>query len=260
MKPFVKWLGGKTNLLKIINKEIPSQFNSYYEPFVGSGALFFSLQKKLSYISDLNHELITSYETIKKKPFEVIDLLEFHKKNYSKEYFYKISKLNNLENKVHITARFIFLNKTCYSGLHRVNKKNEFNSAFGYLKNPSIFDKDNILLISKFLQNTDIKLQCYSKINPQKDDFVFLDPPYFKKHKYSYTKNFDEKSYERLKMFCDNLTKKKVKFILTINNCDFIKSIFSDFFTKEIIASRNFNCYTNKNRTAKELLIKNFIS
>lgn len=150
-KPFLKWAGGKRSIVNTLIEKTPKFFNNYYEPFLGGGALFFSLKKKgKSFLSDLNLELIITYKQLCESPKDVINSLSIHKKNHSKEYYYRVRKMYNLEDPVEVASRFIYLNKTCYNGLYRVNKKEEFNVPIGSYKNPQIFDKENLMIVRFF--------------------------------------------------------------------------------------------------------------
>ena len=232
--------------------------NNYYEPFVGSGAVFFDLGAKNSFISDLNLELITIYLIIKKDVENLIQLLEIHKSKHCEEYFYKIREKQFLENAVELSARFIYLNKTCYNGLYRVNKKGEFNSPFGKYKNPNIVDVDNLKLCSRYLQNVSIKYQDYSQINPKIDDFVYFDPPYHNTF-LGYNSNvFDENKQIELRKFCDKLTNKGVKFLLSNSNTEFIRWQYKSYTIYEITAPRFVNCKADNRTNGKELLILNY--
>ena len=145
-KPFVKWVGGKRSIIKELLQRLPKQIDRYYEPFVGGGALFFEIYNKVnfSYLSDVNVDLIVAYNTIKNKVYELINALKIHKSNHNEEYYYKIRSLQELEDPIENSARFIYLMKTCYNGLYRVNSKNEFNTPMGSYKNPTICDENNL--------------------------------------------------------------------------------------------------------------------
>lgn len=184
-KPFVKWVGGKRQLLKQfhdLNLYPPIDFDSpkytYYEPFVGGGAVFFDLLPRSAELSDLNKELITAYDVIKNSVDELITSLKKHV--YDKDYYLEvraqdISKLSDTE----VASRFIFLNRTGFNGLYRVNKKGQFNVPFGRYKNPIICDEGNLRRVSKKLQNATIKHQDYKSVlnSAKRGDFIYFDPP-----------------------------------------------------------------------------------
>lgn len=186
-KPFVKWVGGKRQLLKQfrrLNLYPPEKFDitkgRYFEPFVGGGAVFFDLLPEKGFLSDLNKELVTAYNVIRDDVDGLINSLKKHKKD--KEYFMKIRSQDpsRLSDRA-VASRFIFLNRTCFNGLYRVNSKGSFNVPFGKYTNPMICDEDNLRKVSKALQGIEIKHQDYKEIlkKAKKGDFVYFDPPYY---------------------------------------------------------------------------------
>ncbi len=189
-KPFVKWVGGKRQLLKQFIKlglYPPFSFgfnpekNTYFEPFVGGGAVFLDLLPENAVLSDMNFELITTYKVIQQDYKKLISKLKIHKKNNTKEYFLKIraQNLNKLSD-VSVAARFIYLNRTCFNGMYRVNKSGGFNVPYGKYNNPNIVNQENLENISKVLQDIKIKHQDYKETlkKAKKGDFIYLDPPY----------------------------------------------------------------------------------
>ena len=268
-KPLVKWVGGKRQLLKELKKNMPKSYNRYFEPFVGGGALFFSLRPKEAFINDYNEELINLYRVVKQKPFELIEDLKKHKNE--KEYYYKIRGLDrdSLSYKklsdVKRAGRFVFLNKTCFNGLYRVNKKNEFNSPYGRYKNPAICDEKNILLCSRVLQNSVILNEDFKEIKKEikKGDFIYLDPPYVPLNQTSnftaYTdRGFDKKMQFELKEFCDYIDRAGGYFMLSNSYTDFVLELYRDYRIKTVIARRAVNCKASRRGSVKEVLIRNY--
>ncbi len=195
MKPFLKWAGGKSQLIPELEKYIPQSFNQYIEPFLGGGAFYFYLNPSSPIISDLNEELIITYEAVKQNVDELIDYLQTFRNE--ENYYYNIRSLNpeNLTN-IERAARVIFLNKTCFNGLYRVNKKGDFNVPFGK-RNNEFLNEELLRDASNFLQNAEIIHANYLDVlsnKAKKGDFIFLDPPYYPVGKYSdfkrYTKDF----------------------------------------------------------------------
>lgn len=260
-KPFVKWAGGKRAILNELFSNLPVKINKYYEPFVGGGALFFKLNQSKACISDINSELITTYEVIKDNPLELIDVLKVHAENHNKTYFYEIRGLTEKTN-IEIAGRFLYLNKTCFNGLYRVNKKGFFNSPIGNYKNPNIIQADNILLCSEALKNTDIKNMEFDKIEPQKGDFVYFDPPYDKIKRdsfISYDKvDFGNELQIRLRNFASDLINNGVNVMLSNSDTDFINDLYSDsvFTIKKIKVPRFINSDKNGRKPVSELLIR----
>jgi DNA adenine methylase len=241
-KPFVKWVGGKRQLLsqfRKLNLYPPDKFDiktgKYFEPFAGGGAVFFDLLPEKAYLSDLNKELITTYNVIKDNVEELIISLKRHKTN--KEYFLKVRAQNpNTLSDVAIASRFIFLNKTCFNGLYRVNLKGQFNVPFGKYKNPMICDEINLRKVSKALQNVEIKHQDYKEVlkKAKKGDFLYFDPPYYpisKTAKFTaYTANaFLDKEQIELRDTVLELHKRGCLIMLSNSDTPFINKIYSGF-------------------------------
>lgn len=261
-RPFIKWVGGKRSLIKELIPRLPTSYNNYYEPFIGGGALFFSLEPKNATISDINLDLVITYAVIKNKPQELMKLLAKHKANHSQEYYYQIRKQFNKDSDVEVAARFIYLNKTCFNGLYRVNSKGEFNVPMGAYKNPAILDEDNILACSKALQNVTIKYQDFSSIFPEAGDFVYIDPPYHPINDTSFTKytklDFTEADQIKLYNKCKELHEKGVHFMLSNSDSQFIKNLYKAFTIEIVSAPRSINCKPNGRQGTNEVLIRNY--
>lgn len=265
-KPFVKWAGGKRQLMTILKHYIPEVFNTYIEPFVGGGALLFEILPKKAIINDINTDLMITYKVIKDKVEDLIEDLEKHKNE--KDYYYKIRSVNpNNLSDVERASRFIYLNKTCYNGLYRENSKGQFNVPFGRYENPKILDKDNLKAVSEYLNSVDIEIYNtdYKEICKlaKKGDFVYLDPPYYPVNKSSFTKytkyDFSEKDHIELSEIFRQLDKKGCYIMLSNSASDFIKSLYKDFEIINIHANRFINCKADgRMRKPVEILIKNF--
>ena len=261
-KPFVKWVGGKRSLSKAISVRMPTSFNDYYEPFLGGGAIFFKLQPNRAFISDLNLDLIITYKVVRDKPLGLIKLLSEHKAKHCKDYYYAIRQNSNSSNPVEIAARFIYLNKTCFNGLHRVNSKGEFNVPIGSYSNPNILDEENIIACSNALKKAEIKYQDFRDITPKAKDFVYFDPPYqpIKHDSFtSYTKS-DFKELEQIKLFekCIELDRQGVYFLLSNSDSEFIKKLYRYFKIDIVSAPRTINCKADSRQGASEVLIRNY--
>lgn len=273
-KPFVKWVGGKRQLLeqfKRMNLYPPEKFdpkkNRYFEPFVGGGAVFFDLLPEKGFLSDLNKELIITYNVIKNDLEKLIVSLKKHKTN--KEYFLKIRAQDpNKLSDVAVASRFIFLNRTCFNGLYRVNGKGKFNVPFGKYTNPRICDEGNLQKVSKALQDIEIKHQDYKAIlgEAQKSDFIYFDPPYYPVSKTasftSYTaKMFLEKEQMELRDTFVELHKRGCFVMLSNSDTPFIKEIYSGIkgvnITK-VQAGRAINSNGSKRGKITESLIINY--
>ncbi|UZE92214.1 MAG: Dam family site-specific DNA-(adenine-N6)-methyltransferase [Methanosarcinales archaeon] len=263
--PFVKWVGGKRNLLDYILPNFPNEYNHYYESFIGGGAVFFSIPNKPenTTISDNNFELIIAYKVIQKEPQPLIKLLKTHQKNHSKDYYNKI-RSQEPSDQVEMAARLIYLNKTCYNGLYRVNKQGKFNVPMGSYKNPNIMQEDNILACHEALKNTKLLYKDFDEIEPKKNDFIYCDPPYHPTSENSFTsytkQNFTETDHVRLRDYLMKLVKNGVYIMLSNSNTKFIRDLYnSDKFHKEIVyAPRLVSCKPDSREHVEELLITNY--
>ena len=274
-KPFVKWAGGKRQLMPILSKQMPKKFDSYFEPFLGGGAVMFHLITKASklecFVSDLNSDLILSYITIRDRVEELISALESHSDKYFKNpqgYYYTIRE-SNPKTQIEKVSRLIFLNKTCFNGLYRVNSKGKFNVPLGKYTNPNIVNKDNLIAVSHVLQSKNISIKCqdFTKTleTAQKNDFVYLDPPYQpvsqSSNFTSYTNDsFGYEDQERLFLEFQRLDSKGCNVMLSNSKSDEVLDLFEDYSDKtmEISANRFINSDSKKRTGHSELLIKNY--
>lgn len=270
--PFLKWAGGKRQLMPEIREMLPDGVTThpYYEPFIGGGALFFELLPKRAVINDYNEELINVYTVIRDNPSELIEDLKRHKN--TAEYFYKIRAIDrqplfsNLT-KIERASRIIYLNKTCYNGLYRVNNAGEFNSPFGRYKNPNIVNEPVIKAVSKYLNSSQIQISScdYALIlkDAPTDSFVYLDPPY---HPISEGSSFtgyvqggwNEGEQLRLRDVCNRLSERGIKFLLSNSASDFIREIYSDYNIHIVQAKRSVNSNSSRRGQVDEFLIRNY--
>ena len=274
-KPFVKWAGGKRQLLTELEKNFPKKFGTYFEPFLGGGAVLFDLLAKKPNlkcsVSDLNSDLVLAYVTIRDKLGRLIESLENHSKNYHKDstgYYYEIRK-QEPKSQIEKVSRLLFLNKTCFNGLYRVNSKGKFNVPLGRYTNPNIVNRENLTAVSKFLQSDKIKISCrdFESIlnDAKKGDFVYFDPPYQPvsdtANFTSYThRDFTEDDLQRLADLANQLNSKGSHVLLSNSNTKIVKKIFSSkkWKVKEIAVNRAINSNSQKRTGHKEVLIKNY--
>ncbi len=266
--PFVKWVGGKRQLMFELLKNMPQNYNRYFEPFIGGGALFFELQPDNAYISDMNDELINLYQVVRDNVDELITDLQKH--NVSKEYFMEIRNIDRTggyENwsSVQKASRFIYLNRTCFNGMYRVNSKGEFNVPFGHYKNPRIVDENNLINCSNLLRRTEIKHADFSEIltKAQKGDFVYFDPPYVPLSETSsftsYTKDgFDIDMQFKLRDVCDELDTMGVKFLLSNSDTKLVNELYENYNIKKVFASRQINANAYGRGKITEVLVRNY--
>ena len=306
-KPFLKWMGGKGQLLKEIEKRIPkivknNEIEYYYEPFIGAGSVFFYLKNKYeipqSIISDINPELILTYNVIQKDYKTLIKELKSLKDGYlrlekdiekQKDYYNETREnfndtLGNIDfnskiKKPHFkrAAQMIFLNKTCFNGMFRVNQKGEFNVPAGRYKNPQIYDENNLYEVHRILNdNVIIKTQDFSetedyinKKSTNENTFIYLDPPYRPLNKTSsftqyYKKNFDDSEQIRLYKYIQRLSKKKIPIMLsnsdskTKDNTSFFRNLYQNQNVETVKARRNINSNGKKRNAIDELIITNY--
>lgn len=273
-KPFVKWAGGKRQLITSLEVHLPKKFNTYFEPFLGGGALLFHLLNQnpnlKCHVSDLNSDLILAYITIRDKVEQLVESLERHSGKYftdKQEYYYSVRE-SAPKNQIEKVSRLLFLNKTCFNGLYRVNSKGQFNVPLGKYTNPSIVNKENLLAVSKILQSKNIVLRCQDFASvldaAKKDDFVYFDPPYQPVSKTanftSYTKcEFTYDDLKRLAGVCQKLDKKDCNVLLSNSNTKEVRKLFSSKWkVTEISANRAINSNSKKRTGHSELLIKNY--
>lgn len=290
-KPFLKWAGGKTQLLPVIERMIPEEFYktnfTFIEPFVGSGAVLFWMienfpNMKRAVINDINKDLIDTYITIKEQPYELIEILERFEQEYhdlteneedKKEYYYEKRILFNSrnENIINQSALFIFLNRTCFNGLYRVNRKNEFNVPIGSYNKPTICNRDNIEAVSKALQKVEILNADFESTleYADKHSLFYFDPPYKPLSNTSsfnsYAKDeFNDNEQIRLKHFCSKLDSLKHIWILSNSdvkgkdkNDNFFDDLYAEFNIQRVEAKRSINANPEKRGKLTELLITN---
>lgn len=268
--PILKWAGGKRQLLPQLLPLIPSSYNRYFEPFVGAGALLFALEPSKAVINDANSELMNVYQVIKTSPELLIEILKKYEKKHDKEFYYYIRNIDRDRKKfekksdVEKAARTIYLNRTCYNGLYRVNKSGFFNTPIGRNTSIQIVNEKGILNISNYLNTAKVKMMNtdYKKVlsTAKEGDFVFLDPPYYPTNKDSFLRYdsnpFNETEQIKLKEQCDRLAKKGITFIETNSDCDEIRELYSNYNQIQVDVRRSINAIADKRR-GTELIITN---
>lgn len=266
--PFLKWAGGKSQLLNRFNHLFPKQFNRYFEPFLGGGAVFFRLAAAYTnlqaVLSDANAELINCYRMVAEDLDTVMELLSKHRND--KHYFYKIRAVDvSKMSPAARAARLIYLNKTCFNGLYRVNSKGQFNVPFGRYKNPRILDASNLGAARRALAHTDVICAPFEHVlmRARQGDFVYFDPPY---HPLSitasftgYTKgsfNFDDQ--KKLAEVFRALSKRGCYLMLSNSDTMEIRELYKDFRLETVLATRAINCVAEKRGRISELLVLNY--
>ena len=262
-RPFVKWAGGKRQLLAAIRKHVPETYGTYHEPFLGGGAVFFELSPLRAFLSDSNERLVRSYRGIKNDVDGVIHLLKGYKRN--RRFFLKMRKADiDRATDAEVAAWFIFLNKTGFNGLYRVNSKNRFNVPYGDNKNAHICDEDNLMACHRALANAEIAHEDFSKVLERAvpGDLVYFDPPYVPLSATSYftsytAKGFTNEDQIRLRDIALELKKKGVHVILS--NSSSARSLYeehgNDFSLSRVLAARAVNSRADRRGKITELLI-----
>jgi len=269
--PVLKWVGGKRQLLNVLTPLLPDKITTYCEPFVGGGAMLFDLQPKTAYVNDINDELINVYNVIKNDVEALILALQDFKNEA--EFFYKVRDWDRFRliyinrSDVERAARILYLNKTCYNGLFRVNNAGEFNSPFGNYRNPNIINAPTLRAVSSYFNNATVCLSSLDYRNVlktlPKGSFVYLDPPY---DPVSDTANFT--GYSRggfsqldqiaLRSACDELNARGIKFMLSNSATDFIKEQYSAYNITIVQAKRAINSDSKKRGEVDEVVVRNY--
>lgn len=278
LKPFLKWAGGKRQLLPELIQRIPvdklrAGELTYYEPFIGGGAVLFEVKPKYAFIADINWELINCYHVLQHCPEELIEQLKYFEKEHCEEFFYKIRGLDRELSYVKMeqefkAARIIYLNKTCFNGLFRVNSKGQFNVPFGKYQNPLICDTDNLLRVADYL-NVRAMVNCWhydfagTLETVHANSFIYLDPPYDPvTNTASFTGycvgGFDRNQQVRLKKAVDKLNRKGCQFLLSNSDTPFINELYRDYKIEKIEASRNINSKATGRGKVGEVLVSNY--
>ncbi|MEF3273615.1 MAG: DNA adenine methylase [Chloroflexus sp.] len=272
-RPFLKWAGGKSQLLSELSQRIPERFGRYHEPFVGGGALFFYLWNhgRLPYgavLSDLNPELIDCYRAVRDHVTELIELLQqLHPYATDRDFFYEIRAWDRQPNfaqrpLVERAARTIFLNRTCYNGLYRLNNKGQFNAPFGYYKNPQIVDSDNLREVSRALSSVELRVADFATVieRAQPGDFIYFDPPYVPISPTasftSYTRRgFDETEQRRLATIFQLLAARGCYVMLSNSSTTLAHQLYANACEVDVVlASRKINCDGKRRGLVKELI------
>ena len=272
-KPFVKWAGGKRQIINELKKYVPEEYDCYYEPFIGGGALFFELAPKKAVINDSNNELMNVYEVMcdEHKYSKMCHLLNSYEVKNSEEFYYalrnkdrdmkRFEKLNDYTR----AARTIYLNKACFNGLYRVNSKGEFNVPYNKKNKVNTYDKENLLVVHMYLTMNDVTIMNIdfeeALKQAKKGDFVYIDPPYDQINSSftSYTlEGFDHNEQRRLAKVVKELSDRGVQVMLSNHNTDLIRELYKDYNIHVIEAKRNINSNGKKRGKVEEVIITNY--
>ncbi len=272
IKPYLKWAGGKRQLLPAISRHIPATYQTYYEPFVGAGAVFFWLQPQQGVINDANSQLILTYRVIQSHVEELIALLERYRQNNSPEQYYAVRQMDrdpelfDTMTPVEKAARIIYLNKTCYNGLYRVNSQGLFNVPYGRYSNPAICEEETLRDISDYLNQNQIGILngdfAQAVENATGEDFVYFDPPYHSPANTNFTGyqagGFDEGQQIRLRDLFVRLSGQGTRCLLSNADTPFIRGLYADFSMEVVTATRAINTKGCGRGPVDELLVWNW--
>ncbi|NLL47514.1 MAG: DNA adenine methylase [Firmicutes bacterium] len=271
MAPVLKWVGGKRQLLPEIRTIIPKDIGVYYEPFLGGGAVLFDLQPPRAVVNDINHELINVYCVIRDQVEELIEHLRGHRNEAA--YFYTVRGFDRERSAyeqlsaTERASRILYLNKTCYNGLFRVNQQGEFNAPFGRYRNPNIVNEAGLRAVSEYFNRAQITFQnvdfARAVEGATKGDFVYFDPPYDPITESANFTGYDKGGFSRseqirLKELCDELDRGGIKFLLSNSATDFILDLYGSYHVRIVQAKRSVNSKANKRGYVDEVLVANY--
>lgn len=266
-RPFLKWAGGKTQILAQMEPFFPKDYRTYFEPFLGGGAVFFHLRPEKAVLADSNPELLNTFTVVRDDPEGLMKALDEHLTQRTEEsYFYEVRATNpSTLSPVERAARTIFLNKTCFNGLYRVNADGNFNVPWGGYKNPTLYDRENLLAASALLRGKKIVLSDYRKVcaRTKVGDFVYLDPPYHPMSETSrftgYTKeDFGSREQRKLAEVYRRLDTRGVLVMLSNSSTTLVRTLYEGFHIRSLKATRAINSKGTGRGAIDELLITNF--
>jgi len=259
IKPFIKWVGGKRSVLPHLLQRMPKSYSSYHEPFLGGAALYFSLQPNNAYLSDINPKLVLTYMVVKSDIDELVRQLQIHKLNHNKDYYLQMrAEFGNETDATKIASKLIYLNKTGFNGLYRVNKSGGYNVPMGKYKNPSILEEDNLRAVSKILQNANITTDSFVNIAPTSRQFYYMDPPYHKTFSDYDSSDFKEEQHKLLSLKCKEINDNGAYFMLSNSDTPLVRELYKDYNVEQISAKRTVSCKVSTRGQEHELLIRNY--
>lgn len=260
-RPFLKWAGGKTQLLPEILARVPDRFARYHEPFIGGGAVFFALAPQQALLADINPDLVGCYRAIRDRLPAVLRYLRSH--DVTEDHFYEVRSWDHADlDPAEAAARLVFLNRTCFNGLYRVNRSGRFNVPFGRYKNPRICDEDNLRAVSEALQGVDLTVGSVFETarRARRGDLVYFDPPYDPVSSTasftSYAKDgFGREEQIRLAELFRELARRGVHVVLSNSDTPFIRELYADFVIDRVMARRAINSRATRRGPVGEVLI-----
>ncbi len=263
-RPFLKWVGGKRALIPQLQKLLPNSIENYLEPFLGGGAMFFYLQNnglfENAQLSDVNSELIQTWRTVKENPHELLKSLRRHKALHCKEYFYHMRDEYTPRSDIGTAARMIYLNKTCFNGLYRVNSRNKFNVPVGRYADPVVADKTNIMACHRALQKIELENQRFSEMPSVEADFIYIDPPYDATFTNYLAGGFHKNSQEELRDVANEWAAQGSRVMISNSDTALIRKLYSGpkWHINEVKAGRMINSDPKGRKAVVELVIRNY--
>lgn len=263
-QPFLKWAGGKTQLLDELLKRMPQDYNVFFEPFIGGGALYFAVSPKTAVIADINDDLVNVYDVVRDHPEELIEALKGYVND--KDFFYEVraQDLHSLT-PIERAARLIYLNRTCFNGLYRVNKSGQFNVPFANYKNPNIVQAERLLAASNTLSETKVFNASFEKVlvKAKAGDFIYLDPPYYPKDVYSDFKRYNKEQFykndhERLAELYNELSDRGCYVMLSNSDTPFTRNLYKKWRVDTVYAKRMINSDSSKRGEVTEIIVTNY--
>jgi len=263
-QPFLKWAGGKTQLLEELLKRVPKTYNVYFEPFIGGGALYFAISPSKAVIADINDDLVNVYNVVRDYPEELLNALS--KYVNEKDFYYEVrSQDQNTLSPIDRAARLIYLNRTCFNGLYRVNKSGQFNVPFANYKNPNIVQTERIMAASNTLNETEVFHASFEEVlvNAKKGDFIYLDPPYYPKDVYSdfkrYNKEqFHQNDHQKLADLYNELSDRGCYVMLSNSDTPFTRDLYKKWRVDTVYAKRMINSDSSKRGEVTEIIVTNY--
>jgi DNA adenine methylase len=258
-RPFLKWAGGKRAILPELQSRMPEKYTAYTECFLGGGALFFAVQPEEAYLSDINFPLVLTYTAVRDDVERLISKLQVHAGSHNKTYFLENrARVARETDPTTIGALLIYLNKTCYNGLYRVNQSGIFNVPMGSYKDPTILDEVNLRAASKALKHARIKQKPFFQVPVVKDNFYYLDPPYHTTFSSYDGSGFGDSDHRKLADFCKRINAAGGKFMLSNSDTPLIRQLYQGYTVETIDAPRMVSCKGTQRVKEKELIIRNY--
>ena len=260
VKPFLNWAGGKQKLAATLADLAPKSWNTYWEPFLGGGSLFFYVPEGVAILSDINDSLVDAYRAVRDYPFDLLQELEKHRRKHTRDYYYRVRKKIPSVLVVEEAARFIYLNKMCFNGLYRVNKKGEFNVPLGNRSPKLIYEPEELLQASNKLQDAELRIQDFRDIIPEEGDFIYCDPPYSGAYKMYTPDQFSENDHRGLRESALVWHSRGSYVMISEKNIDFIRELYSTepFVIHDLNSKTTISGADKGRKNVEELVVTNY--